>query len=336
MSRRSCAPTRRTLLLAALALPAAGCSVRLERDAPPIPGVPTADPPADAAVLQQTISRLRSLAVALDGAEPLAWTAPLRSLHSDQADVLTRLAASAGITVTQAASPTSTASPSSTQTPTSTTAASTGATSSSLKASGSTSTATSSPSPTLPPSAQWEVDEFTLARVQEVVGATARHRPALLAVLAGHRAGARLLGNPGPPAVTGLAGADAVTVLMAVRTAIHAGEVLVAKTAFKERSPLSSLLGVLYAERMRLGREAGSLASAEQLTYALPPGSDDPARAKEVMAPLLVACARATASTSARWTTPASATRGVQLWGDFTALAWQWGSEPDTFLGLKQ
>lgn len=321
--------TRRSVLLATTALPLAACGVRLERDAPQIPGVPTATPPADIAVMQETIARLRALSRALSGQEPAPWTGRLAALHSKQADELTRIAASAGITVepsTVASSTGVTTTNSSTSTPVTTRPAPTSSPGSAT---------TSSSTITVHPAGVLEADEIKPGRFGAVIRASAQHRPVLLAVLAGHRTGARLLGAVDSPVITGLSATSAVTVLGPVRTATYAAEVLIAKTQVKQRGDLAGLLSFLYAERMRLGSEAGSLAPAEQLSYALPAGSDDPTRARTTMAHLLGSCVVAAASVSGEERDPGGARRTLELWGDLAAAAWTWGTAPTTFLGLK-
>ena len=323
-------PNRRTVLLAATALPLAACGIRLERDAPPIPGVPTATAHPDTDVVQDTIGRLRALAAALQQADPHAWTGPLARLHTAQADRLVRLAASIGIT-SPPASPTPTA-PSSTATSSTSISSAPSPTSSRTKAA--TPSSSSSSTVTVYPAAHLESAEVTLPRLDAIARASDPNRPALMATLASHRAGARLLGADLAAAAAGLEPKSAATVLTPVRTATYAAEVLVAKTDVKKRTALAALLTHLYAERMRLSSDAGSQAPAEQLSYTLPNGADDPARARETMGKLLATCVQAAASCADAATTPTTG-RLVQVWGDLVALAWSWGSEPTTFLGLK-
>lgn len=344
MPGRSNHPTRRTLLLAGLALPLAGCGIRLERDAPEILGIPTLPPPADSTVMQDTVTRLRQVAGALAGQDPAAWTAPLRALHTDQADRLTRIAASAGIEISAPATSSSSTSTSSPQTgtaapttspttvttdpaPTSTSASTSGGSTASSGATAST--------VTVHPASTTETAAFTANAVAAAAAATGEHRPALLATLAGHRCGARLLGATDLPVSVGLPSASAAAVLEPVRLAVYVAETLIAKTAAKDRTELSTLLSLLTAERMRLGTEAGTAAKPEQLSYALPSGTDDPAHTRTTMARLVHDCATAVAAQSGTATTTGAATRLVQLWGDLTAAGWQWGQAPDTFLGLR-
>lgn len=338
-------PTRRSFLLAGLALPLAGCSIRLERDAPHILGIPTAAPPADSQVMQDAVTRLRAVAAHLVGQEPAAWTVPLQRLHTDQADRLVRIAASAGIEITDP-----TASPSSTVSSTPPSATSSDSTSDSTSATTSSSTTvTTDPAPTstpgsasattssLPsyPAAATEAAAITPAALRVAAGAAAANRPVLLATLAGHRAAARVLARADLPVGTGLPAPAAAAVLEPLRLAVYVAETVIAKTPGKDRGELSTLLTTLYAERMRLGSEAGASARPEQLSYALPTGADDPARARTTMAGLLHDCAIATASRAGDVTTAPGATRLVQLWGDLVAAAWTWGQAPDTFLGLR-
>lgn len=339
MPGRSNHPTRRTLLLAGLALPLAGCGIRLERDAPEILGIPTLPPPADSTVMQDTVTRLRQVAGALAGQDPAAWTAPLRSLHTDQADRLTRIAASAGIEISAPA--TSSSSSSSTSSPqTGTTAPTTvttdpAPTSASMPGGSATSSGATASTVTVHPASTTETAAFTASAVAAAAAATGEHRPALLATLAGHRCGARVLGATDLPVSVGLPSASAAAVLEPVRLAVYVAETLIAKTAAKDRTELSTLLSLLTAERMRLGTEAGTAAKPEQLSYALPSGTDDPAHTRTTMARLVHDCATAVAAQSGTATTTGAATRLVQLWGDLTAAGWQWGQAPDTFLGLR-
>lgn len=339
MPGRSTHPTRRTLLLAGLALPLAGCGIRLERDAPEILGIPTLPPPADSTVMQDTVTRLRQVAGALAGQDPAAWTAPLRALHTDQADRLTRIAASAGIEISAPA--TSSSSSSSTSSPqTGTTAPTTvttdpAPTSASMPGGSATSSGATASTVTVHPASTTETAAFTASAVAAAAAATGEHRPALLATLAGHRCGARVLGATDLPVSVGLPSASAAAVLEPVRLAVYVAETLIAKTAAKDRTELSTLLSLLTAERMRLGTEAGTAAKPEQLSYALPSGTDDPAHTRTTMARLVHDCATAVAAQSGTATTTGAATRLVQLWGDLTAAGWQWGQAPDTFLGLR-
>lgn len=332
---------RRSVVLAALALPLAGCSIRLERDAPKIPGIPTAAPPADAALMPEAISRLYSLVASIEAAGPTTLSQTLTKWHTDQAQELTRLAAADGITVSTtpettgspATSPLPTTSPGDTSSPTS--SAPVRATSTSMG----TSAATSAPSASASnPAAVGKLEAAQLSQtwLARVTPASQRHRPALLAVCAGHQAAAGMLATTALPPRTGLPAAAAVAPLTAVRTATYAAEQLVAKTALKNRGELSALLTVLYAERMRLGAEAAGMAPAEQLTFALPAGADDPAKARQTMGRLLDDCVLAVASQIDKVPTLLAATRAVQLWGDLAAAAWRWGAPPQTFLGLTR
>lgn len=354
MSGRPDHPTRRSLLLAAAALPLAGCGIRLERDAPEIPGVPTATPPADTRVMQDAITRLRAVADAIAGQQPDAWTTPLRRWHTDQADRLTEVAASAGIEITAGATATeSTGSPSSTATATATatatstsspvttepvpTSAGPDATGTAGEHSATTSASrsgTTSTTVTTYPAAATELAALTPAAITAAAAASAPHRPALLATLAGHRAAARLLGRTDLPTGTGLPPAAAAVVLEPVRACVYVAELLIAKTAAKDRGDLSALLTRLYAERMRLGVEAGAAAKPEQLSYELSADQQDPSKAPATMTQLLQETVNAVASQAGSASDARSATRLVQLWGDLAATAWQWGRAPSTFLGL--
>lgn len=339
MPGRSNDPTRRTLLLAGLALPLAGCGIRLERDAPEILGIPTLPPPADSTVMQDTVTRLRQVAGALAGQDPAAWTAPLRALHTDQADRLTRIAASAGIEIsapaTSSSSSTSTSSPQAGTTAPTTVTTDPAPTSASMPGGSATSSGATANTVTVHPASTTETAAFTASAVVAAAAATGEHRPALLATLAGHRCGARVLGATDLPVSVGLPSASAAAVLEPVRLAVYVAETLIAKTAAKDRTELSTLLSLLTAERMRLGTEAGTAAKPEQLSYALPSGTDDPAHTRTTMARLVHDCATAVAAQSGTATTTGAATRLVQLWGDLTAAGWQWGQAPDTFLGLR-
>ncbi|REF30733.1 hypothetical protein [Calidifontibacter indicus] len=339
MPGRSNHPTRRTLLLAGLALPLAGCGIRVERDAPEILGIPTLPPPADSTVMQDTVTRLRQVAGALAGQDPAAWTAPLRALHTDQADRLTRIAASAGIEIsapaTSSSSSTSTSSPQAGTTAPTTVTTDPAPTSASMPGGSATSSGATASTVTVHPASTTETAAFTASAVAAAAAATGEHRPALLATLAGHRCGARVLGATDLPVSVGLPSASAAAVLEPVRLAVYVAETLIAKTAAKDRTELSTLLSLLTAERMRLGTEAGTAAKPEQLSYALPSGTDDPAHTRTTMARLVHDCATAVAAQSGTATTTGAATRLVQLWGDLTAAGWQWGQAPDTFLGLR-
>ncbi|AKU16473.1 DUF4439 domain-containing protein [Luteipulveratus mongoliensis] len=99
--------TRRAVVAGVLGLTGAaflgGCSVRLERDAPDIPGLKTPDPPPDQPVLLATLADLRRLHTAAE-ATP-GEGARLAAMHQAQADRLAAVVAGLGITAPTTTSP---------------------------------------------------------------------------------------------------------------------------------------------------------------------------------------------------------------------------------------
>ncbi|NNG40366.1 DUF4439 domain-containing protein [Flexivirga sp. ID2601S] len=91
---------RRALLTGAAGaslLTITGCGIRLERDAPHIPGLKTAGPPADQAALQGLLDRA-SAARAAATADKSAWGPRLSAIHGQQATRLTEVMATQGMT----------------------------------------------------------------------------------------------------------------------------------------------------------------------------------------------------------------------------------------------
>lgn len=293
--------TRRALLIAGVALPLGGsltgCSVRLERDAPRIPGVPTQAPPTDRALLQSAIARLRAVTAAAEGVD-----GTIAARHHAQLDRLIAVAASDGITAPVTPSPGVAATPA---------------------------------VPSKAAAAALESAQLAPAWLRQVAGADDRHRPMLAAVLASQQGAARTLGGTPLPVRTGLGATDALVVLRRYWVATYAAEQLVARTAPKQRRLLSGLLTTLYAERSRLTGEAGPARPTEPLTFVLPSRAADPTAARNIMGPLLADIVTACASVSSTGSRPASITRLTQLWGDAATLAASWGSPPAPFLGLS-
>ncbi len=96
---------RRRALLAGAAgaslLALAGCGIRLERDAPHIPGLKTAGPPADQAALQGLLD-VTTAAQAVAAADKAAWGPRLAAIHGQQVTRLTQVMATQGMTVRSA------------------------------------------------------------------------------------------------------------------------------------------------------------------------------------------------------------------------------------------
>lgn len=350
--------SRRAVLLGLAGFGLTGCSIRLEKDAPRVPGVPTQKPPRDAAVLRELVRRLYTVRDAAQG-DPRGKSAGLDALHEAQLDRVTKVAASGGIEV-----PEPTASPSPSATLPSATASSASApatdstdaadptapatsTTGTSTAPGATTDATSTSStatddPTASASQETadsvrtvESAQLRRAWIRKVAGLEDDHRAMAAAVLASHQYAARVLNGRALPGSTALPSADAVAVLAPVRRAVYAAETLAARTKVPDRTKLTPLLTYLHAERMRLTGEAGAKAPPEPLTHDLPDAVTDPTKAQEVLGPLLQDVLTACASRAVTASKPASAVRFVQLWGDTAHAASRWSVTVDAFLGLR-
>lgn len=295
--------TRRTALgglgaLGALAL--TGCDIRLEKGAPPVPGLQTQGPPADTAALQQTVAQRTALLHALAG-PATGWPAKLTPVYQAQVTRVQAVMASAGM---PAASATAT-SP------------------------GSTTTASDTPPGRV---IAGQLDATTFARI---AGVGTGYTPMLAAISAVDAAAAVTLGA----AVTWPAGVlpagIAAQLVDPVREAVYALEVVAARTPLPQRSLVTASLAQLYPARTRLESAAASSAppAASSLRLVADPATaaGRTAIAKDVLDGVVAACA---GQASATHGSPDAVAHLVQLWGADLALAWRWGVTPVPFPGL--
>lgn len=315
-------PRRSLLLLGAAAASTAltGCSIRLEQDAPPIPGIPTQGPVADQALLLSTLSGLRQLVQVAQRAGQIRWAPRLATLHRAQLTHLTQIIAALGIAVPSepAATPPAVSSPTGTSTAGSrTSTAALAATSATL--------------------AGVELAGLSASAIGAVARGDDTNLPMLGALLATRGAAAAVLGRP--TAWTGDGGPSApvaVALLNAVRPAVYGLEVVAAKTPLKDRATVRATLTPLYGARAQLEAVAGSQAPADQLSYALPVQVTDAASGRRLAQQLLGRVVTTAASqVPATHHQPGELTALLRLWSGATAESWRWGVTPTPFPGLR-
>lgn len=311
--------SRRAVLLGGLGtLALGGCGIRLESDAPALPGVPTRTPrPGEDALiaLLKTGRQVEALATSwTGGADARRWAVALAAVVRAQDETLARVLAAAG-----APNPSASATPSTGVAP-------------SARAGG--------PLPSAPALATLLSDAATQTAGAALVEADLR--PTLVAVLASRAAWTATLGRPYP-----LAAADAATPhpawpsglvpwVLATRAARYALQVVAARSDGAQRTTaLLGLeqLGTLEREQLAV---AGTATPPEAVGYALPFPVTDAASAARL--------ARH-AATGLR-TTYASALDGLPAgepafadaarWlGRAEALVLQWGGPAEPFPGLS-
>ncbi|KNX37526.1 DUF4439 domain-containing protein [Luteipulveratus halotolerans] len=296
---------RRALLSAALGVGAAmtlgACSVRLESDAPGIPGLRTQEPTPDQKVLLATFVDVRGLEqTALTSGGVGARLAPV---HKAQLSRLTDVIAGLGLTPPVMPANAGSAAPT---------------------ASGDLAAA--------------ELRFGAGAGPAGLAQASAAHLPMLASIMATRGAGALLAGStPTWPGEKPLAPAVSSALLAAVRPAVYGLETISALTPEKQRKPVRALLRDVTAERSRLEAAAGTTAPAPPLTYRLPGRTDTPAARAQLVTRLLSDVVTAAAGqVSVARGRPGELTGLVALWSRSTARAWQWGVTPGPFPGLQQ
>jgi hypothetical protein len=294
--------SRRSLLVAmtvGLAGVLSGCRVRLEDDAPRIPGLPTRQPMTDEPALllaRREAVRLGELAAG-QGHTATGLTDLLATVHARQADVLETVLRAGGVpTADITAAPRATA----TETATGTATAGSGsrATTGSTASGGETASA---PSPV--PSGVSELvaaeAEGMAARALSDLAGVSRDQVALLAAMTAQRAAAvRLLGGRLPPArsLTGPTGEIASAQLEAIRSAVYAFEVIVAQSDVSHRRAAARTLAALRASSAELRLLAGSAGKPTTLGYALPFPVATPAQALKLATDVMTALRAAIAS----------------------------------------
>ena len=312
----------RRLLLTALMVGSAtvmsGCRVRLEDDAPRIPGLPARQPiPDEQALLlaRHDALRLQALAAGL-GASSTALTELLATLHGRQAGVFGSVLRSGGVPQGEI---------SATPRPTATTT---------------TGGAVSVPVPT--PSGVSELTaaeaEGTDAQALSDLAEISRDRVALFGSMAAQRGSAvRLLGGrlPSTGAPTGPTGVVAAAQLEAVRSAVYGFEVVVAQIDASHRMAAARTLGMVRAASAELQLLAGSAAKPIPLGYALPFPVSTPAAALRLATHLMTALGEVIASQlPAVSGDPADLTGTVHLLTDVCVDAVTWQVPLTAFPGL--
>lgn len=294
---------RRAVLAAALGGSVAGltgCGIRLESDAPHIPGVKKQGPPADQAVLRKVLHAVTGGAT-VAAAESSTWAKRLAKIHRAQRDRLTKVMATQGMTPSPA--PTD-------------------------DGSGGTSDTSLAP-----------LDLFEHGAAGEMkllAGLSTRNLPMAAAIVVTHAAAAQILGAPNNPSgATVPKAAVAQAILPSLRAATYAFEVIVAKTPLDARKKAEATLTVLRATRATweasLGKDVPT--SPDGFTLPVQPTSDARRNqlAQRVLTDLVSACAgQVTATRGDRGAFVGLTT----LWADATAQLWEWGAKPTPFPGL--
>lgn len=290
---------RRAVLAAALAGSVGGltgCGIRVANGAPHVPGLKQQGPPADQAVLR-SVRRQLDGAIEAAAADSSAWAEKLAAIHREQRTRLTQVMATQGMTPAPTPRPTG---------------------------------------PKIDRPALFLVEQRGARQAGSCVNLSARNLPMATAITVTENAGATMLGHSirlsggTVPSV-----AVVLAILPALRAAIYALEVIVAKTPLTARKRGDATLTTLHAARATWEASLGKDLPTPPDGYALPvdPTTSSTRRtlAQRVLTDLITACAG-----------QASATRGdrgaltglAALWADGTAELWQWGATPTPFPGL--
>ena len=243
--------TRRTFVagaLGALALPVAGCGIRLEDDAPRVPLVPTRTPvPAEAELVALTTETLAlaELAATAPGALAAALTTIHRRQHTVLRTTLLRLQVPASLLDAQP-SPSPSSSPS----------------------------ASGSPSPTPSPTASAletlaAAEAASAARAAEFAGAEADLLATLASLHAQRYAAATLLSGRPPTVPTDpVAGATVEALAASTAAAVYLFEVVSARSGGAQRTRSDATLEVL--RRLRADQVAGGSSPEGTIGHPLP------------------------------------------------------------------
>lgn len=336
MSRRALVAS----LSAAAGLSLTGCGVRLERDAPQVPGLRTQDPPADQDTLLATLGALQRLVRTAESTDQALspWVGPLLTMHRSQVSRLVDVMAGLGIDVPSVAGSSSRPpAPAPSTTPS-------GSGTSPAPPSGAqdtpppTTTTRSSASTSLAP------DVAALARAEQDVPASAglgaawsaepANRAMLLALGVTRHAAVRVLGaRPAMAYGSVPAAPSAAPLAQAIRPAVYGFEVIAARTPTDQRALVTSTLGWLYGARSALD---AALEDPARPSYRLPVQVTDQASARRLAQTLLGSVARAAASQVTPTAAQGQARRDwlVRVWSLAAADGWQWGTPPEPFPGL--
>ncbi|GAB3070923.1 DUF4439 domain-containing protein [Pedococcus soli] len=323
--------TRRTVLgaglqvggAAVLAASLAGCGIRLEDDAPRLPGLPTRQPVAGESfllLLRQHCTDLAAEAEALGGPAK-ALPARLAVLHRQQAAVLESELRRLGVPRTVLDAPVATATP--------------GATGTTSTAPATTATGAGAAGPaTLAASEATDLGPSAIAALARVVPGTV---PLAGSVLAQRAAAATLLGQPATwPDPTWSEPSLAASYLDSTRAAAYAFEVVAAQSPEGAQHTLAlTTLGALRARASQQESLAGDAATPPALGYPLPFTVTTPATARalavRVLTDLRAAVARELGSAGGD-VGPLGAV--VQWLADTEVLASRWGVALAPFPGL--
>jgi hypothetical protein len=325
-------PTRRRVLglglqLGAGAVVAAsltGCGIRLEDDAPRVPGLPGREPvPGEAFLLalRRHSTDLAAEARALGGAAK-AVPARLSVLHDRQATVLETELLRLGVPRTVLDAPAATATPDTTTTTTTTTAGP------SVPAAGPRGPAA------LAASEAADLGPPAIAALARVAPETV---PLAGSVLAQRAAAATLLGEPASwPEPSWSEPSLAASYLDSTRAAVYAFEVVAAQSPKGAQRTLAlSTLGTLQARAGQQEALAGAAAAPPALGYPLPFPVTSPSAARtlavKVLTNLRAAVARELGSTGGD-VGPLGAV--VRWLADTEVLASRWGIALEPFPGL--
>lgn len=298
-------PRSRRAVLVGVALAGVGsvsaCSVRLQRDAPAIPGIKTQGPPPDAAAFHAALASSQGLLnIAVTGPKP--WGPRLTVMHRQQVGRLLAVMRSDGISP-----PMPSASPS-------------------------TSRATSTSTVALGRAEFLGVDTQSLRNVRS---STPTNTAMFAALLASYAAAATVVGPTPAWAELQPAQAMAVALIPAVRRAVYALEVIAARTPDKDRYLVGSSVLIMSAQRSRLEEAAGSSAPPAPLSYRLPTAPVSPATNSALARTVLAAVSQAAArSVDAHHESVDVVRAVVREWAEPTALSWRWGAPLAPFPGL--
>jgi len=311
---------RRGLLLAAAATAAlAGCSIRLEDDAPSLPLLKRKSMPDEKELIAgfTLATSLTQMAGRIPGAPALV--SQLSGIHDAQAKVLHDLLTRGGVPehVIESATTTATSgTSSSSRTPTA---------------------AVSAPPPaTVQALAAAEVTALAPGSLSLVAGATTANRTLLTAIAAQRALAGGLLGSTVTwPATDPLPPAAAGGLLDATRPVAYAFEIIAAQLGADARPVALGTLTTLRARERELVTMAGTSAAPEPLGYALPFAVTTPELARRlagVVLPELVV--RGLDPVSGLPAASSAVTTVVRLQAQAQSLAHQWGVPMVPFPGM--
>lgn len=278
------------------------CSIRLESDAPAIPGIPTQGPPADTSALQATV-RSRESALSLLRQPSKGLQTALKPAYSTQLTRLQAVMASAGM---PEATPLTT-------TPTTSTVG-------------------------FETFIRGELSAATFARIAGVGTTYLSMLASVSALDAAVALSPQGLASAGPaPAwpTAAVPSAVAVGLLPAVREAVYGLEVIAAKTALTGRALVTGTLHTMYPIRAQLEAVAGDAAPPLHSTYLLgPEPRTDQARTtlgRRLLTAVVAACAGQAVATKGSADQVGAL---LQVWGTVLTTSWTWGVAPVAFPGL--